>query len=214
MATYASLADVMATFGSQSEKLTDEEQARLTDLLAVATEQINAECGMAAPGDFFRHPADAGVETRLFNGDGTNRIMADIISVTSVERSAGTGESYTLLTGADWYLEPASPEAGWPFEWLYLSAVGSYTTFTRGHHTVRVVGAFGWAAVPADVKQACIDRTRQLFNADPSAAGTVLAVDESGRPVVSGSRLPDSMWRVKHRYATRASRRFAFIGDG
>lgn len=116
--------------------------------------------------DFFIEAAEAAIdaetgrsfdsvtETRRFDvaNPGAYLDVGDLVSVTAVGVADGTGAAYTTLTVTDYFLGPSVRPAGHPYRWIELSDVGSYS-YNYGFRTVEIAGTWGWAAVPADIKQ-------------------------------------------------------------
>ena len=195
---YASVEDLLA--GYQQDVTDTKLLAKFHDKLGAATQQITSLLGF----DFFRHPA-VGSEERLLQVDRRGRgrlcvhdgIASD--SVTLVEVRGSTSSAWEELAAADWTLEPPE-KPGHPSFHLRLTGAGSWSVFPRGDDLVRVTGAFGWPAVPADVRQATIDRARQLAAWDASRPGGAPGPEELGASV-GPNRMPDTMFRLKYDYS-------------
>jgi hypothetical protein len=192
-----------ATLDSLREYLelpNDDRDNLLADLLVRASAWITERCGR----DFYRHPQVSGTETRLYNGTGSHigprgrSLIEDIISVTSVRYAAFTGASYAALVSTDYYLEPATPRSGWPYEELVLSDVGTLTAIYEGYRTLEVVGAFGWSAVPEMIAMATLDLAREFYRQGPGGGGPV-GVNQFGTPIFGGG-MPMSVREVIQLY--------------
>lgn len=98
---------------------------------------------------------DSVTETRRFDiaNPGEYLNTGDLVSVTTLKVADQTGADYTTLDAAtDYFLGPSVRPLGQPYQWISLSDIGSYT-YSFGHRTVEIAGVWGWAAVPADIKQ-------------------------------------------------------------
>ncbi len=132
----------------------------LSDILEGVTSHITTRCGR----DFFKHPPVSGTETRTYTlRANESYIPDDIISIASGTYRTGTGVTPTALTATDWYLSPNTPLPGWPYEELIVSDAGLVSTFYRGYGTVSLTGVFGWAAIPADIREATLDLAQERY---------------------------------------------------
>lgn len=107
-----------------------------------------------------------------------------------VATGAGDGTFGTTWSTSDYLLEPtAEYVSGVQRPWRTIRAVGNYTFNVIAHSpaTVRVTAKWGWAAVPAAVKQATLIVAADLFKAKDSAFG-VAGFGEFGAVRV-GSRI-------------------------
>lgn len=97
---------------------------------------------------------DSVTETRQFDitEPGEYLSVGDLVSVTAVGVADATGSAFTTLTAGDYFLGPSVRQAGHPYRWINLSNIGSYS-YASGYRTVEITGMWGWAAVPADIKQ-------------------------------------------------------------
>lgn len=123
------------------------DDAFLSDALDTAEAMLDNACGR-------RFEIAAGSSARLFIPDGTSLLsIDDCTSVTSVT------ENGAVIPAANYQLEPLnnlSPAgATVPYDTVRrLSALPWYTD--SGRATVSVVAAWGWAAIPAPIKQSCM----------------------------------------------------------
>lgn len=204
MTAYVTQADVLATFDeapTAAAKL-----ARITTLIASASGELDAALGFT----FERSPA-AATETFTVRGNGGSllHIHGDTqplaVAPTSVSFAATWAGSVTLIAAADYVVEQWDPASGQYDHIRLLGTTSGYSEFPDGHGLVSIVGARGFATVPADVKTAVIDRVRQLYHADPSLIGGVMGPEEAGR-IIQSTRPPDTFYRVvdhyRRRYAT------------
>lgn len=135
-----------------------------------ASRIIDRNCGRS----FF----DAGsVSARVFTAGITHRITVDDFSTTTglvvkVDTS-GDGTYDQTWASTDYQTEPLNGVrdgvSGWPF--YSLRAVGSYCFPVSSEALVEVTARWGWAAVPDEVKQACLMQTNRLLSRRKSPDG-------------------------------------------
>lgn len=196
MTAYATLDELLAKY-RQTIPEDSTLAATLGQALTDAAQGIDSMLGF----DFNRHPATE-TEVRTFDGPSGDRLCVHdgIVpgTATQVEvRTTSTGD-WTALDDEDW-MEETPEKPGHPAFHLVLTGVGLHS-WHRGPRLVRITAAFGWPAVPADVKLANIHRARQLAAWDPTLPGGPIGPEELGMP--SGpNRLPDTMWRLKKDYS-------------
>jgi hypothetical protein len=174
---------------------------------------VDAAIGAASRGiDNFCHTrfwqTAAGTTVRLFDScDGWRVRLGDTVAVTAVatdKNADGTFE--TAWASTDWQLLPLNPAAA-PETRPYteLQAVENLRFPTRGSATTRqglvqVTGTFGWPAVPAAVKEACLLVTNRLVKRrnTPELVG---GFDEFGTIRIGSREDPDAV-RLLNPYKT------------
>lgn len=110
---------------------------------------------------------DATTSTRYFTAQDTDRLYTDEIS-TATELEVytdddGDGTYETTWSATDYNLGPYNAALKeWPYEFLEVSADGSYT-FPRIKKAVKIVAKFGWAAVPAPIAAAALLQSERIF---------------------------------------------------
>lgn len=204
MTAYVTQAEVLATFDeppSAAAKL-----ARITTLITSVSGELDAALGFT----FERTPA-ALTSTFLVRGRGGSvlHLHGDGLPLaevpTSISFAATFGGTLTPILAADYVVEQWDPTSGQYDHIRLLGATSGYGAFPNGHGLISIDGARGFAAVPPNVKQAVIDRVRQVYHADPSLIGGVMGPDEAGR-IMQSTRYPDTFYRVidhyRRRYAT------------
>jgi len=155
---YATLIELKARLG-----LTDtSDDARLTSALATASRGIEKEC--------HRQFNDAGTATaRVFSPESECLTKVDDFSTTTglviaIDRG-NTGTYGETWTAADYQLKPLNGvvdgESGWPF-WK-IEAVFRYFPCWWRRPPVQVTARWGWTAVPAPVKEACLVVASEIF---------------------------------------------------
>lgn len=174
--TYASLGEFKDYVGQLARDTND---ATLTDALQSATQEIEEICNRQ-----FNKTDIA--SARVYEPETFRLTKVDDFWTTDdlvVETdSGGTGEFAQLWANTDFELLPAngivSGQPGWPFKNI-RSCGGLWfpkydTQPFRRRNVVRVTAKWGWNAVPAPVKQACLimaAETWQLKNAPLGVAG-------------------------------------------
>lgn len=89
------------------------------------------------------------------------RLSKGIRSITSLgiasSNQPATGGTYTLATASDYWLDPPDMDrdAGWPATGIVLNSTSSLR-FAYATFGAEIVGAFGWASVPADIQGVAI----------------------------------------------------------
>lgn len=160
-ASYAQLAELRSRAGIDAADTSHDTE--LTEKLAGASREVERFC--------HRQFNDAGeVSTRVYRPETSCLVEVDDFHTTTgliVATDEGdTGAYSTTWAATDYQLEPLNGvvdgETGWP--WYDITAVaGRY--FPRGHRraSVQVTAQWGWAAVPAPVKDACLIVAAESF---------------------------------------------------
>ena len=140
-----------------------DDDTRLDDALAAASREIETWCR--------RQFNDAGTPSaRLYQPRTCDRLIVDDFSTTTglviSTDPGGDGTYETTWTASDYLLEPlngiVSGQTGWPY-WR-IRAAGSYTFPTGAvRPAVQVTARWGWTAVPAPVKEACLISAAEAF---------------------------------------------------
>lgn len=99
----------------------------------------------------------------------------DLVSVTTLKTDeAGDGTFETTWATADYQLLPVSRPNGRPYTRVEAIAGRRFPTVRYGPgrvDRVQIEGVWGWAAVPAEVKQACKIKAARLFTRHQSPQG-------------------------------------------
>lgn len=188
---YVTLAQMKNYFDIPTNKVSMDE--RLTDAIDSASREIEQYCGR-------QFNQDAAPSPRIYEPDSWNRIEVDDFYTTTglvVASDYAGDQSYaTIYTAADYELYPLSGVVdgipGWPYHRIRLSRntfpfydFGYGNTYGRGfgrrQGTVQVTAAWGWAAVPSTIKQACKLIAAQTFKMADAPLGV------AGMDVVRGT---------------------------
>ena len=144
-------------------------------------------------------------ETRVYTAeDGSCVQVDDLVSVTTLKIDVDLDRvyEYTLAT-TDYDLLPGNAALkGKPYTRIEVAPAGLYSFPTQAKG-VQVVGKFGYPAVPADIKQACIMITIRLYqnrfgqNVDGPATITAAGV------VITPSDIPSDALKILNLYKPR-----------
>lgn len=168
--SYATLAELKA-YLSVSDSVDDDE---LTDALASVSREIDHACGRQ-----FNKTTTAAART--FRPDSRRVAYVDDLHTTTdlaIKTDPGDTGTYSVTwAAADYQLEPLNGivdgESGWPY--YRIRAVRSLLFPACGQRAgLQVTAQWGWNAVPAPVKQACLilaAETHKLRNAPFGVAG-------------------------------------------
>jgi hypothetical protein len=192
---YCSLAEIKAS-------------ARITDnvddtLLELAVESASRMVDSYTQRYFY----NAGTATRLFAPqDSYVAEIDDLVSLTTLQTSDGD-DFGTTWAAKDYQLEPLNGNVdgltGHPS--TRIRAVDDFIfNVLEGEATVRVVGVWGWSAVPVAVKQATVIQAARIFKRNDSPLG-IAGFGEMGAVRVGVQLDPD----VKHLIDVYRKVRFA-----
>ncbi len=176
MTDYIQPEELRAYIGSDTTNFEDLIQLCCT----AASRSIEGICG--------RSFVDAGsVSARRFSPCDPYYVDVDDFSTTSgliVQTDTGYNFSYgtTLTLNTDFFVEPVNQLRGalpWPYTRLVATALSNLTypfpPLTRAWRqpTIQVTARWGWAAVPAPIKDACLMAGAQLFKLKDAPDGFV-----------------------------------------
>ena len=90
------------------------------------------------------------IDTRLFDGDGTELVVIDdLLTASSIKADADGDGTYelTLAVDTDYWLRPDNPRQYEPYTHLELNpASGVLTRFPVGRRRIQIIGTFGFSA--------------------------------------------------------------------
>lgn len=158
--SYATLAELRHRLRDTADVLDAEE---LTNILSAVSRGIELICKRQ-----FNKTTSATARVYGTNSVDTGVLSKNVAIVDDFHTTSGliiatdTGDDGTFATtwaSTDYQLEPlngiVSAQTGWPY-WL-IRAVGSYTfPMSLRRAPLQVTAQWGWAAVPANVKEACL----------------------------------------------------------
>jgi hypothetical protein len=169
---YCTLAEIKASLRIPSADTVDD------SLLETAVESASRLVDGFAGRNFYPN----GTATRFFTPEDTIVCeIDDLISLSSLVVSADLdGVFDQTWNSTDYQLEPLNGRAdgltGWPA--TRIRAVGDYVFGTNiGEASVRVIGTWGWSAVPSAIKQATVIQSSRIFKRLDSPLGVLSAPD-------------------------------------
>lgn len=123
-------------------------------------------------------------ETRYYTAEDFQYVLTDdlvsVSSLTTDDNGDGTYET-TWTAGTDFVLAPRNAALdGWPYTALDVPAAWP-KNFPKGVYLgVKVIGVFGWPAVPNAVKQAAIIQAGAVWSSRTSPFGIIGSQDLGG----------------------------------
>lgn len=154
---YATLIQLKALLAD----LDGSEDALLADILDRSSQAIDRLCERT-----FTSTQNV---VRVYDGDWLPRLYLrdDFVTITQVRVRATTQEAWRVVPLADIVLEPASRRPGHPAHWIEIVSfpTGPDFVFPRGKQTVEVTGTTGWAAVPVEVTEVCLELAVRVWRA-------------------------------------------------
>ena len=160
-------------------------------ILSGVCRAIDGHCGQ----HFWR---DATATTRCYTAEHDDTLFIDpLVSVTSIATDTdGDGTYTTTWATTDYRLMPVNAAAdGWPYTWVRIKSGGSYD-FVSYEAGVKIVGVFGWPAVPDAVAEAALLWSERLYKRKDAPFG-VLAFPEAGEMRLLEKMDPDVVTLLK-----------------
>ena len=117
----------------------------------------------------------------------------DLVSITSLKTDeAGDGTFETTWAASDYELGPIDRDTGRPYTRIDAVASKVFPTYygTGRRARVEITGVWGWAAIPVEVKQACLIKATRLLTRMQSPNG-IAGLDQFGPVRISRSDDPD-----------------------
>lgn len=133
--------------------------------IEAASREIDAYCGRV----FYQTTA-----TRTYRPESSDLcLIDDLVTLTSLKTSINQ-QWDTTWAANDYQLEPTNGvQYGLVQPYNRIRAIDDYWFPVELENTVQVVGVFGWASVPADVRLACVIQAQRLFKRFDSPLGVV-----------------------------------------
>lgn len=171
----------------------DSRDTLLTSALASASRGIDKTTGRR----FWLDPAAVQRTFRLSGrvvceADGDLLLVDDIGSITGLVVEAGSGGSYTAVTGYETSPDNALAD-GKPITGL-LRVNGTWGTATT---RVRITARFGWPAVPEDITEAAMIQAARLYKRKDSPEGIIGSAEWGVRNL---SRRDPDVWALIEPY--------------
>lgn len=133
---------------------------------------------------------------RYFDGysrsrDGYGIFIRDgVRTLTEIATASQTGGDWSVVDPDDVIYRPFSQdrEPGWPAQYLFFNDVSAYV-YPEGHGNIRLTGsagaAFGFAAIPDDLKDVAETTCVRAWLAKRSGQVDLTGVDENNQPIIS-----------------------------
>lgn len=178
----------------------------LDALLKAVSRLIDRECER-----FFG--IDAAVVVRLYDGNGLTRLYIDdvatvtglVIKVDLDGDYAFVGADETLTKDTHYWIGPANAALGSEVSaYRFLDIVpanGRLSVWPEGLRKVQVTASFGWAAVPAAIKEATVLVTREMR--DLEKAGFTLSLENIDQGINLSPVAFSLIQRIKAEYGRR-----------
>lgn len=172
-----------------------EDDAALERAIETASRIVDRWCGRR----FWQDPADT---TRYFTPDDWRTLTlhgspgdVEVVTVTSVTVDTTGNGTYgeTLVEGTDFLLAPRSAAAnGRPYRRLEMLRTSGRVWPVHVTESVKVVGRFGWSAVPEDIVEATVIQASRVFKRVREAPFGVASLSLEGEGIRLTARLdPD-----------------------
>jgi hypothetical protein len=167
--SYATLAELKARVTPQTSGSAND--AAMTNALTVASRAVEAFCDRQ-----FNKTTTA--SARLYTPLSPVLSFVDDLHTTTdlavkVDRD-GDGTCETTLSASDYRLAPINgirhAESGWPYWQVKLTPLGAYR-FACYEYSIEVTAQWGWAAVPAAVKESTLALAEETFKLKDSPYG-------------------------------------------
>ena len=123
-------------------------------------------------------------ETRYYNAtEYEYTIVDDLVSITTLTTDDNGDGTYptTWTAGTDYSLAPGNAALdGWPYTQIDVSVTYPRNFPKNVYRGVKVVGVFGWPAVPPAVKQAALIQAGAVWSSRTSPFGVIGSADLGG----------------------------------
>ena len=175
MTDYATRAEAKAILGIASSDTT--EDTLVDTLITAASSAIDQYCDR--PAGF----GPQGSQTRYYTAYNYYRIdVDDLLTVTSLATDDGIDGTYSQVWAAGTYnLMPYNAAlAGHPYTSIESSDTSILNFPKDSTKGVRIIGTWGWAAIPAAIKQATLMEVAKLYASRNAPFGVVGTGDAGG----------------------------------
>lgn len=123
-------------------------------------------------------------ETRYYTAQAYEYVLTDdLVSITTLTTDDNGDNTYptTWTAGTDYVLAPGNAALdGWPYTQIDVSVTYPRNFPKNVYRGVKVVGVFGWPAVPSAVKQAAIIQAGAVWSSRTSPFGVIGSQDLGG----------------------------------
>jgi hypothetical protein len=142
----------------------------LSSIITAVSRLIENFCGRR----FYTTAAD---ETRYFDTEDNEYLWPsiDIVSVTSLHTDRDGDRTYAdTWATTDYDLEPLNAALdSRPYSWLHTTPDGVEDFPEGGRKSIRIIGKFGWSAVPAAVREACLLQCMRIYKRRDAPFGMI-----------------------------------------
>jgi len=196
--SYATLAEFKAAIGIGTADTTDD--TALQSVLDATDALID---------NYTDRPAGFGTasQTRYYTAQDFSYVLTDdlvsVSSLTTDDNGDGTYET-TWTANTDYVFAPANNALdGWPYTSIEVSVTWPKNFPKNVYRGVKVIGVFGWPAVPSAVKQAAIIQAGAVWSSRTSPFGVIGSQDLGGILRQASALHPESRILLEQ-YRTRA----------
>jgi hypothetical protein len=173
---YCTLAEYKSWNSITTTNATDD--TVIEDIIESVSRQIDGICGRhffvtTAIARYFK--ADHGGQDMLFIDD-----LSSITSLAIVSDDDGDGTYENTWTSSDYNVMPYQPQNSGPYTMIETSPQGDFV-FSAQKKGNKITGLWGWAAVPDDVKVACLIMVDAEYHArDGQSLSTTTSITPAG----------------------------------
>ena len=182
--SYATLAEFKSSIG-----ITDStDDSALQSVLDATDQLINNYC------DTKLGFATTSSQTRYYTADNLLYVLTDpIVTVTTLQTDDdGDGTYETTWSATDYILAPRNAATdGRPYTEIDTN-IQDTRLFPTGYLGVKVIGTFGWAAVPSAVKQAALIQAGAVWSSRTAPFGVIGSQDLGGVMRMSRALHPEA----------------------
>lgn len=165
--TYATLGELKSYMSLTGQTGLDEQ---MTDALQSASREIERYTKR-----HFNRAATGVVSTKVYRPHTSGVLWVhDFLTATGlvVETDDDDDGTYeTVWAATDFQAEPLNPEDGFPYTKIRAVGIVRWFPFCKHRAAVRVTAEWGWAGVPAPVKQACLLLAAENFQLKDAPLG-------------------------------------------
>ncbi|MCX6553328.1 MAG: phage gp6-like head-tail connector protein [Acidobacteria bacterium] len=171
-----------------------EDDPLLVDFIAAVGRTLDSITGRRFVGD---------IDDEVYYFDGKDARKGGMVlpvpiglqSVTKLELAGYTGGAYELIDPADYFLDPAQPDPGWPFTSIEFSdfptGASAYYHVYPGKRTVKLTGKAGFAAVLGDVAEIAHHIVARYHRGKKSGDNNLVGTTTFGTTVVLRHMSPE-----------------------
>ncbi len=182
---YCTLAEFRQRYFPQSTNYDGLRDAEVEKTIQAASRKVDKHCNR----HFYCDTADG---TKYYTAPSSVRVyIDDLVTLTTLYTDDdGDGTYENTWAATDYHKLPANSPDGWPYTWLEVTPEGNYSFPRNLRNGVKIIGTFGWAAVPEEVREATLITANRYWNRHGAPFG-VMGANEFGVPVVITKLDPD-----------------------